>query len=608
MNQAPDEASEPKESLEPRSAASFYEDGLRHHAAGRHLDARLCCLRALAHDGAHADALHLMGVLSLGEKQYEQAEAWLSRAVGHDPKAQYLTSLGTALLLQQRHHEAVQVFDKAVQLKPDDADLWKNLGLALVEAGRPSEAILTFRQALELNPRHWDAAHRAALLLYQAERYDETLACLNACHELQPQHFSTVYMRADALQKLKRFDEALADHLRAHALDPGSADVCYSIGNVLRLLHRHQEAIDWYDRSIALRPDFTAAFGNKAVTLAEAGRFEQAAATYGQAIAANPEDAAAKWNLALLQLLRGDFAAGWTGQEARWDVASTSSSQYPRFTQPKWLGTEPVADKTVLAFANEGFGDVIQFVRYLPMLAARGARVILVVPAPLCSLLSAIEGITQCLPTTARELPDCDFHAPLSSLPLAFGTRLDTIPAQKCYLPRSPAERVRAWDARFGAHEKLRVGLVWSGNPNHNNDRNRSLPLRLFTRLLDLDAQFVSLQKDPRPDDLAQLREHPEIVDPAPDIADFTDTAALIACLDLVIAVDTSVAHLAAALGCATWILLPYLPDWRWLLDRDDSPWYPTARLFRQTETRDYADVIARVRSELEARIAQWPA
>jgi tetratricopeptide (TPR) repeat protein len=599
MNQAPDGA------LEPGSAASFYEDGLRHHAAGRALDARLCCQRALARDGAHADALHLMGVLSLNDRQYEEAEEWLSRAIRHDPKAQYLTSLGTALLLRQRHHEAVQVFDKAVQLKPDDADLWKNLGLALVEAGRPSEAILTFRQALKLNPRHWDAAHRAALLLYQAERYDEALACLNACHELQPQHFSTVFMRADVLQKLRRFDEALADNLQAHALDPGSADVCYSIGNVLRMLHRHQEAIDWYDRSIALRPDFAAAFGNKAVTLSEDRHFDEAAAAYRQAIAANPRDAVAKWNLALLQLLRGDFVAGWAGQEARWDVASTSSSQYPRFAQPKWLGTEPVAGKTVLAYANEGFGDVIQFVRYLPMLAARGARVILVVPPALCTLLSAIEGVAQCLPTTARELPDCDFHVPLSSLPLAFDTRLDTIPAQTCYLPRPAAERVRAWDARLGAHAKLRVGLVWAGNPNHNNDRNRSLPLRLLTRLLDLDAQFVSLQKEPRPDDPAQLHVHPEIIDLTSNLADFADTAALIACLDLVIAVDTGVAHLAAALGCATWILLPYLPDWRWLLDRYDSPWYPTAKLFRQTETRDYADVVTRVRSELEARIAQ---
>jgi hypothetical protein len=242
------------------------------------------------------------------------------------------------------------------------------------------------------------------------------------------------------------------------------------------------------------------------------------------------------------------------------------------------------------------------------MLAARGARVILVVPPALCTLLSAVEGVAQCLPTTSRELPDCDFHVPLSSLPLTFATRLDTIPAQRCYLPRPAAERVRAWDARLGAHEKLRIGLVWSGNPNHNNDRNRSLPLRLFTPLLDLDAQFVSLQKDPRPGDLALLREHPDIVDPTSDLADFADTAALIACLDLVIAVDTSVAHLAGALGCATWILLPYLPDWRWLLGRDDSPWYPTAKLFRQSETRDYADVVARVRSGLEARIAQWPA
>jgi hypothetical protein len=302
--------------------------------------------------------------------------------------------------------------------------------------------------------------------------------------------------------------------------------------------------------------------------------------------------------------LLGDFEAGWAGQEARWKVP-TLSSGYPAFSQPKWLGAEPLAGRSLLVYANEGVGDTIQFARYVPMLAARGARVILVVHDSLCGLFESRAGVAQCLPKSA-EMPEFDFHVPLSSLPFIFGTRLETIPAEPSYLPRPDDARVQAWEARLGARNKLRVGLVWAGNPNHGNDRNRSMPLHLLAPLLDLDASFVSLQKDPRPDDRARLAERDDIIDLTANLGDFEDTAELIACLDLVISVDTSVAHLAAALGCPTWILLPYTPDYRWLLDREDSPWYPTARLFRQDEARDYAHVVEHVRRELSARIAAW--
>jgi hypothetical protein len=237
------------------------------------------------------------------------------------------------------------------------------------------------------------------------------------------------------------------------------------------------------------------------------------------------------------------------------------------------------------------------------MLAERGAHVVLAVQSPLHQLLSGLPGVSQCIPTSAlNALPAFEMHCPISSLPLAFGTRLDTIPSATSYLLSPPGNRVQAWEDRLGPHTKLRVGLVWSGSPTHTNDHNRSIPLRTLSRILDVDATFVSLQKDPRPNDAAVLRERSDIVDLTADLADFTETAALIACLDLVITVDTSVAHLAGALGCPTWILLPYTPDYRWLLDRDDSPWYPSVRLFRQTETREYESVLDRVRDELRAR------
>jgi ADP-heptose:LPS heptosyltransferase len=269
-----------------------------------------------------------------------------------------------------------------------------------------------------------------------------------------------------------------------------------------------------------------------------------------------------------------------------------------------WLGKESIEGRTILVHVDEGLGDTIQFARYLPLVAARGARVILVVERPLYPLLSGLPGVSQCVAFASGPLPDFDMHCPIGSLPLAFATRLDTIPLATSYLPPPAEPKVRAWEDRLGPHDRLRVGLVWSGNPAHTNDHNRSLPLQTLSRIFDADATFVSLQKDPKPDDKAFLREHTDIVDLTEHLTDFGETAALVSCLDLVVTVDTSVAHLSAALGRPTWILLPYVPDYRWLLDRDDSPWYPTVRLFRQTETRDYTDVLDRVRTALRTLIS----
>jgi hypothetical protein len=296
--------------------------------------------------------------------------------------------------------------------------------------------------------------------------------------------------------------------------------------------------------------------------------------------------------------------AGWAGREARWRRASPAP--HPSFTKPLWLGDQDLEGKTILIWQDEGLGDSIQFVRYVLMLAARGARVVLLVSNLLLPLFSGLPHVAQCFPSSAAWPSAFDLHCPMGSLPLAFGTRLSTIPSAMSYLPAPAEDRVHAWKDRLGPHDTLRVGLVWSGNPKHHDDHNRSVPLQTFSRLLDLEATFVSLQKEPRPGDQAVLRERADIVDLTADLADFADTAALVSCLDLVITVDTSVAHLAAALGRPTWILLPYTPDYRWLLDRDDSPWYPTVRLFRQTESRDYAGVLDRVREELLTRIATF--
>jgi len=397
---------------------------------------------------------------------------------------------------------------------------------------------------------------------------------------------------------------AIAEGERAHALDPADADTCNNIGDALHSLDRHEEALPWFDRAVALRPDFIAAINNKAFLLGQMHRFDEAFAIYEGLQRNRTNTPSTDWNLSLLQMMTGNFEAGWRGREARWK-APVLAVAYPLFEQKMWLGEGSIEGKTVLIHADEGLGDSIQFARYVPDVAALGARVILVVAQPIHSLLSGLPGVSECLPLPGGPLPAFDLHCPLSSLPLAFKTRLDNIPSAISYLPLPAEARVRAWEARLGSHDKLRVGLVWSGNPAHGNDRNRSIPLRRLSRILDVDATFVSLQKNPKASDQATLLEHADIIDLTADLGDFSDTAALVSCLDLVITVDTSVAHLSAALGRPTWILLPYTPDYRWLLDRDDSPWYPTARLFRQSATRDYAEVLDRVRDELAALVAE---
>jgi tetratricopeptide (TPR) repeat protein len=543
-----------------------------------------------------------MGVVAFHKQQYDHAVEWIAGAIRQAPKPEYLLSLGNALQQSGRLEEALKAYDRGVMFKPEDAELWKSMGNVLVKLERSDEAVLSFQHALKFNPRHLEAASACAQLLFDLKRYDEALTYFNQSDEIEPGRVALYQMRGLCRAGAMRFDEALVDYRRALELDPGSAETHNNVGIIHLRYGRFDEANACFDRALALNPNMAPTVANQAYVLAEQHRFDEAFAFYAKSLAIE-DDPWTRWNLALFQLLTGDFEAGWAGREARWPANVLVDR---KFTQPLWLGDESIEGKTILLHADEGLGDVIHFARYVPMVAALGARVILEVPGAIHSLMQGMSGVSHGVPRGFPMMPAFDVHCPLSSLPLAFHTRLETIPAPVAYLPAVPQALCEEWQSRLGSHDRFRVGLVWSGNRVHKNDHNRSIALQALSPILDLDATFVSLQKEPRDQDMVFLRERADILDVSEHLTDFVATAALVSCLDLVITVDTSVAHLVGALGCPVWIMLPFTPDYRWLLDRDDSPWYPTARLFRQTETRDYAPVIDRIRTELQNLIGAW--
>ena len=398
------------------------------------------------------------------------------------------------------------------------------------------------------------------------------------------------------MSDLKRLDEALRSYDRALALKPDYVEALTNRGVVLADLKRSDEALQSYDRALALKPDDVEALYNRGTTLNGLQRHDEALEYYDRALALKPEHAQAHWNRALCSLQLGDFASGWAEYEWRWRRNRPENAKR-EFRQPLWLGIEPLAGKTILLHAEQGLGDTLQFCRYVRPVAALGARVVLEVQPPLLPLLRRLEGASE-LRATGAALPAFDYHCPLLSLPLAFKTELASVPSDIPYL-RSDAARVEKWRERLGPKMQPRVGIAWSGATGHKNDHNRSLSLAQVLPLLIEQVQWVSLQKELREADAQLMSAQTPMRSYGEELKDFADTAALVELMDVVVAVDTSVAHLAGALGKPVWILLPFNSDWRWLLDRDDSLWYPTARLFRQPAIGDWASVIDTVRNEL---------
>jgi Tfp pilus assembly protein PilF len=438
------------------------------------------------------------------------------------------------------------------------------------------------------------------LALYAKRRFDEALAAYDDGLRLAPGDVALRNGRGVALLELCRPAEARDEFVRALAADPGCLDALGNLGNALFKLNRPEEALAAYDRALKIVPDNAQLLTNRAIALRRLDRPREALSSAVRAIAAQPSFAPARFVDASVRLYLGDFASGWRGYE--WRRGGAFTPQRRKVAAPLWLGEQSLAGKTILLHAEQGFGDTIQFVRYAPLIAAHGARVLLEVQPPLVRLVSKMPGIETVLGRGAQ-LPPFDFHCPLPSLPLAFGSVLETIPASVPYL--APPDRVGYWHGRLPRRRPL-IGLAWAGERAHDNDINRSMRLEALAPLLDLaDVQFVSLQHDVRETDAPLLAQRADVVSIGGQFTDFADTAAAIAALDLVIAVDTAVAHLTGALGKPLFLLLPFAADFRWLRERADSPWYPTARLFRQPRFGDWAGAVEAVREELSTRFAR---
>ena len=583
-----------------RSPTYFYNLGVTLQDCGKPTEAIAAYRQAIRIKPDYAEAFKNQGDALKELKRLDEALASYDRALACKPGyAEACNNRGVALKALKRLDAALASYDKALALKPDYAEAYINRGNALKELKHTDEALASYDKALALKPGHAEACNNRGVALQELKRFDEALASYDKALALKPGYAEACNNRGNALRELKRLDEALASYERALALTPDHAEALYNRGNALQELRRPDEALASYDRALACKPDYAEAHNNRGNALRELKRLDEALASYQGALALRHDYAPAHWNEALWRLLMADFDRGWEKYEWRWELADElwGFGSKPAFAQPAWDGTGDIAGKTVLLHAEQGYGDTIQFCRYVPLVAEKGATVILSVQPPLKRLLSGFGG-AQTVLAEGEDLPAFDLHCPLLSLPRAFRTRLETIPPPAP--PSVPSELTKEWEARL-RHGKPRIGIAWSGRPSHKNDHNRSIPLRAMLGLLDLPVELVSLQKEVRSEDQGIL-DAAGIAHFGPALTDFLETAALVSSMDVVITVDTAVAHLACSLGRPTWILLPFIPDWRWMLERADSPWYPTARLFRQPGIGDWDSVMREVVGGLRRR------
>ena len=597
--------------------------GLAHHRDGRLAEAELCYRQILETQPDHAGALHFLGLLARRAGQFDVAIDLISRAIRQAPaNATYHYNLGVVLRDSGRPRESAKCHVEAVRLDPYHVEAWVNLGVALTELKQPAQAVTALDRAIMLKPDHAAAYYNRGNARRDLHQLDLALIDYETALRLRPDFAEAHANSGITLADLDRWPEAVAHYEQAVALSPGAAAFHYNLGTALRATGDPERAIRSYDRCLALDPaypharmnranalvdldrieealpEFTRAaedqpddpdvFYNRAVTMERAYRFEEALADHDRALALRPDFPECAYNKGLVLLLLGRLEEAWPWHEWRFQTKHFPGRDRG-FAQPRWTG-DPLNGRTLLIHAEQGFGDIIQFSRYAA--EVKDGRVVMEVPRALRRLMTGLPGVDE-LVTEGDPLPDFDLHCPMLSLPAAFATRPETIPPPS----RLP---IASENHSLPAAKRPRIGIAWSGNPAQANDRMRSMPLRAMLPLLKHASFVCSLQPFAHDTDRATLRATPEIVDLGAGLKDFTVTAAEILAIDLVISVDTAFAHLAATLGKPTWILLSSRPDWRWQLAREDSPWYPSARLFRQHTPGDWDAVIAHVCEALQ--------
>lgn len=619
---------------ESLTIAEQLQQGMALHQAGRLGAARVHYESVLRVQRENSQAWHLLGLLEVMSGRTEEGIAHYRRCLGHQPDfAIAWTNLGNALLTAGRADEAVTAHRRALVLAPDLAEAHCNLGNALQALGLVEEAIISLQRAITLKPDLPQAHNNLGNLHKAGGRNADALDAYRTALKLKPAYFEAWYNLGNTLLAERRPADAEVAYARALALEPIHAEARHHLGQALRELGRLPEAQAACRKAIELRPDYAEAYTTLGNILEAGQDWEGAVAAHQQAVGLRgdlaegwsnlgnalnalnrtgealeayqaarrlrPDSPEIAYNEGLVRLVRGEWADGWEGYERRWDFKT--ARRRPVQSKPAWDGRASLQGRSIVVYAEQGLGDTLQFARYIPLLAERGAEVHVVVQKPLRALLSSIAGL-RTIRTADEGWPDCDFHCPLLSLPRAFGTLPAAVPATVPYVKAGPELSVAAagWLAEMGP---ARVGAVWSGNPDHRNDHNRSVALASFAPALAAAPGWVSLQPKHRNGEEEILRAA-GAVNLSDRLKDFADTAGVLSHLDLVITVDTSVAHLAGAMGVPVWILLPYSPDWRWLLGREDCAWYPQARLFRQSKPGIWEDVLDLVAVELARRVA----
>ena len=573
------------------------QKGAAYHHQGNFDQAEEVYKKILKIEQNNFDALQLLGSLLAQVEKYLEALKFLNKALKVKPNdARIQFNKGIVLKELKRFDEALESYDRAIQIEEGYADAYNNRGIVLKELKRLNEALESYDRAIKIESSYSQAYYNRGIILQELKRFDEALSHYNKAIAINPNYIDAFNNRGVVLKELKRFDQALDNYNQVIALKPDYAKAYYNQGKTFQELNRFNEALVSYNKAIKIKPDYVEAFNNLGNSFQEIKKFDSALVNYDYAIALKPNYADAYFNKSLLLILLGEYKQGWQLYEWRWKQEFKINT-IRLYKQPLWLGNESLTNKTLLIYIEQGFGDFIQFIRYIFLVQRLGAKVIIEVPLTLMNIIKTLKGKFNII-QSGELLPNFDYHCPVMSLPLAFKTTIKSIPAKLPYIYVDEKKKI-LWNKKLGKKEKTRVGLVWSGNPEHKNDSNRSILLKKFENIISLPFEFHCLQKEIQETDIQTIIDFSQIHQHQKEIADFSDTAALIDAMDIIISVDTSVAHLAGAMGKNVWVLLPYLPDFRWMLDRKDSPWYPSAKLYRQNMKNNWHDVLEELKIDL---------